>query len=202
VRIESGVSHCADSDAIRFVFVAASEVDLLLRGGALRDNDTGLRGITVSRGNPRQDSAQHECRRQDALALAGMDRSRDMALRNVRNLMREDAGELVFVAGGVEEARVDADVASGECEGIDVGIVDDEERKFLAAVVRLCRNPAADFIDVLGNHGVFDHKVRQAELCHDGPPDLRFVRFGQDRISGTAHVRQFDIARVDAAHEE
>ncbi len=49
IRIEARARHEADADAIRFVFVRAREVHLLLSRRALRDGDRALHGIAAAR---------------------------------------------------------------------------------------------------------------------------------------------------------
>ena len=48
MRIESGVRHRPNPDAIGLVFIAAGKVDLLLCCGSLGDHHAGLRGIAVA----------------------------------------------------------------------------------------------------------------------------------------------------------
>ena len=164
VRVEAGVGQRADADAVSFVLVTAGEVDLLLRSRALCYHHACLHGVTVARRDPGQNRAQHQCRRQDALPLTGMDGPRDVPLRDVRDLVGQHAGEFVFIAGRIDQAGMHTDVAAGQGEGIDIGIVDDEEREALAAVVGLRGNAVAHFVDVLGDLRVFDDPPAKANL--------------------------------------
>ena len=84
---------------------------------------------------------------------------------------------------------MDADEAAGQREGVDRGIVDDEEREFVRTIaVRLRRQPVADFVDVLGDLRIFDDLTAEPNIAHDRAPDLRFCRLGQNRVGGAAHI--------------
>jgi hypothetical protein len=182
-----------------FILVAAGEVDLLLCRRSLGDHHAGLRSIAVAGNDAREDCAEHQRRRDNTLSLAGMDGARNVALCNVRDLVGQHPREFVFVARGLQQPGVHADKAAGEGKGVDIRIVDDEELEALAAVVGVSRDPAANFVDVLGNERVLDDRSAESNLRHDCSPEPGFVRLGQHGIGRASHVRQLDIVGPGAA---
>ena len=200
MRIETGIVQRADTDAIRFELIAAGEVDLALQRRSLGNRHAGLDGLGAASGNARYQRAQHQRRGDNALPLVCVDRARDVALRDVRDFVRQHAGELVLVARGLDQAGVHTDVAAGQGEGVDARIVDDEELEAVVSVVGLRGNAHADFVDVFGDDGVFDHLSALPDLRHDGPTETLFLRFGQHRVSGTADVRQLNVVGTGTRH--
>jgi len=98
-----------------------------------------------------------------------------MALRDVRDLVRQYAGQLVFVARGIDQTGVNADISAGQGEGVDPGVINDKEREFMIPVVGLCGNAVAYFVDVLGDLRIFDQLPAHANAAHDCAPDLGFL---------------------------
>ena len=107
--------------------------------------------------------------------------------------MSQHAGQFVFVTSRLEQTGVHADEAAGQGEGIDIRVVDNEEREALAAVIGLCGDAAADFVDVLGDQRIFDDGAGLPDLRHDGAAESRLVGLRQDGIGRAAHVRQLDV---------
>jgi hypothetical protein len=128
-----------------------------------------------------------------------MYRARDMALRDVRDLVSKDARKFVFIARGLEQAGVYADESAGEGKGIDIGVIDDEKAEALTAVIGLCSDPASDFVDVLGNERILDDCPCHPDLRHDRAPEPGFIRLGQYGIGRASHIRQLDIVGAGAA---
>jgi hypothetical protein len=98
MRVEAGFGHGTDPDAIGFMFVTACEVNLLLGRRALSDCHAGLNGIATTARRGENKGAEHECRRQYALTAICMDGAGNVALRNVRDFVREYASQFVFAA--------------------------------------------------------------------------------------------------------
>ena len=101
--------------------------------------------------------------------------ARDVALSDVRHLVSQNACQFVLVTGRLEKPRVHTDEAAGQGKGIDIRIVDDEEREALAAVIGLCSDSATDFVNVLGHQRVFDNRAGLADLRHDRAAEPRLV---------------------------
>ena len=125
-----------------------------------------------------------------------------MPLRNVGYFVCNDAREFVFASRGFEQARVHADVAAGQGEGINSLIIDGEERETVVAVVGLRDDAAADLVDVLGDQRILDNLSTAADIAHDHPPQPRFIAVGQDGIRRASHIRQIDVVGTRAAHED
>ena len=125
-----------------------------------------------------------------------MNRPCNVALRDVRDLVRQYASQLVFVARGIDQAGVNTDISAGQGEGVDPGVINDKEREFMIPVVGLCGNAVANFVDVLGNLRIFDQLPAHPNAAHDCAPDLGFLRLIEDRIGRAAHIRDLDIIRA------
>jgi len=119
----------------------------------------------------------------------------------MRNFMSQYASQLVFVARGIDKTGVDADIPTGQGEGIDPGIINDKERELMIPVVGLRGDAVAYFVDVLGDLRIFDELPAHTNASHDGPPDLGFLRLIEDRIGRAAHIRDLDIVRACTADE-
>jgi hypothetical protein len=96
---------------------------------------------------------------------------------------------------------MNADVAAGKGERIDAWVINHKEREIMIAIIRLCRNAVADFIDVLGELWVFDDLSAEADIAHDRPPDLGFGRFVQNRVGRAAHVRYLNVIGTGTAYK-
>ena len=94
------------------------------------------------------------------------------SLIDMGDFVGDDAGELVFVPGGLDQAGVHTDITAGEGERIDVRVVDDEERELVVAVVCLRGQTVPDVIDVLGDLRIFDDDAAGTDVAHDRPADL------------------------------
>ncbi len=201
MRVESCQGQGADADPIRFVLIAARKVDLLLGRGALCHSHAGLSDIRVAARGAENQRPEHQGGGQNALAAVGVHRTGNMALRDMRDFVGDDAGELIFVPGCIDQAGMNTDIASGHGKGIDTRVVHDEECEFVVAFVGLRRQAVADVIDVLGNLRVFDHLAAHANTAHDCTPDLRLLGLVQHGIGRAAHVGDVDIVRTGAAYE-
>ena len=72
-----------------------------------------------------------------------------MPLGNVCNLVGDNARQFVFIAGGVDKTRMNANVAAGQGKGVDTRVLDNEERKFVVALVGLGCDPVTDVVRVV-----------------------------------------------------
>ncbi len=113
-----------------------------------------------------------------------------MALRDVRDLVRQHAGELRLVLGRGDEARVDADEAAGQREGVDRRVAYGEESEPVRALVRLAGEAQAEGLQVLVDLRVLDDLAGFAQLPDDHQPDLVLIGEGQRLARGCADVRQ------------
>jgi hypothetical protein len=131
-----------------------------------------------------------------------MNRTGNVPLRHMSDLMGDNASEFVFTAGCVDQASVYPDIASRQRERVNTRIVDNEKRKFVIAIVGLRCDAVADVIDVLGYLRVFDELSTHAYAAHDGAPNLRFLRLVQDGVRRTTHVRNLDIVGTGPADKD
>jgi hypothetical protein len=137
------------------------------------------------------------------MALIGVHRPGDVTLRHVRDFVRQDAGQLVFVSRCLEQGGMHADVTAGQREGVDVGIVDHEERERVFAVIGICGDAVTDFVHVFGNLRIFDQLAAGANIAHDRLAYSSLFRFRQDGIGRAAYVRQVDLGpRHDRRKQE
>ena len=83
---------------------------------------------------PEQDRREHRRGGGHGLLALRADLARDVVLRDVRDFVRHDARQLRLAAGGEHQALVDEDEAAGHREGVDRGVLDDEELEISAAV--------------------------------------------------------------------
>ena len=117
---------------------------------------------------------------------------RCLAWGNVRDLVRQHAGQLVFVARGFDEAGVYADVAAGKRKRVDRRILDDEEAETVSVFVGLGRHAAADVVDVLVDERIVDHPAVGTDARHELAAELGFLGTRQHGVGRAAHVGQAD----------
>jgi hypothetical protein len=97
---------------------------------------------------------------------------------------------------------VDANVATGECKGVDVRVIDNEKGEILLAIVGLSSYAVPDFIDVLGDLRVFDNHTAASNVSHDRAPDLRFGVLRENSVSRAAHIRQSNVISPGTAGKD
>ena len=85
----------------------ARVVDLMLDGGALRAEDRALHDarVAAARGRAEHDGGEHGRGREQAGMRLIDHAAHEMALRDVRRLVREHAGELVLVGASRGTSR-------------------------------------------------------------------------------------------------
>jgi hypothetical protein len=120
-------------------------------------------------------------------------------LGHVRDLVRKDTGEFVFIASCIEEPGVNTNESTWQREGIDRRVVDNEEREFVITVeICLSSNSMTNVVNVLRDLRIFDQLSTGANLAHDGATKLRFIVLGQYGIGRAAQIRQVDFGRRSA----
>ena len=119
----------------------------------------------------------------------------DVPLRNVGDFVRQDTGELVFVARGRDQARVNTDVAAWQSKRVDRRVVDDEEVEFVVAVVGMRGEPVADGLHILRDLGIVDDNALAANFAHDRPAKTCFLGAREHRIGRAADIRQANFRR-------
>ena len=104
VRIKAGRGQHPDADAIRFVFVGASEIDLLLGRDTLCPGHCAGDDVAVTADRAEQNGAEHRRHGQYAGALIGEDRARYVPLGDMRDFVGHHAGQFTFVFRGQQQA--------------------------------------------------------------------------------------------------
>ena len=196
------IRKCPDTDSVGFVFVAAREVDPLLGRSALGNGHACLEHIRATAGRAQNNRTKHHRRCEQSLALIGMHCTRDVALRDMRNLMCENTGQLVLVARSLNEAGMDADIPARHCKCIDSPVFDDEKFEAVAAIIGLRGDAATNLVDVLVYLGIFEHAAASADIGHDRAAELRFFGFGQNGVGRAAHIRNLDIVGARATRDD
>ena len=133
-RVVTGLFKVLDADAVGFLFVLPRETPLFLdcrRLGAGNHADTRIASATGSQHDTREQSRHHR----QLHALLGFDAAGEVALRQVRQFVRQHRGVFAFGAGIEEQAAVDPDDAAGGREGVEFTAVDQDE--FQAPVLQL-----------------------------------------------------------------
>ena len=125
--------------------------------------------------------------------------ARDMALRDVRDLVREHARELGLVLREQDEAGVDADVAARQRERIDRGVGHREELEVLARVARGGDEPAAELVQVVDDLGIVQEGALRASLAHDRLAELALLRGREIHLRRIAEIGNEPAATASAA---
>ena len=173
------------------MLVRASEVDLALGGQRLRSHHDALHRIAGHvRGGAEHERGQHGGHRDDAVALIVVGGARDVSLRDVRDLVRQDARELAFGVARENQPRIHANVAARQRERVDAVVLDDEEIEVEIAVVDVGCQLRAEIAHVLGQEGIVDHNAGVAQLQHDAAADLRLAALADRGVCGAAEIRQ------------
>jgi hypothetical protein len=94
-----------------------------------------------------------------------------------------------------------ADVAAGQGKGINVRVIDHEERECVSAVIGLGGYAMTDVVDVFGDLRIFNHLAAAPNVSHDCAADLRFGTLCQDSVGGASHIRQSNVIRTSTARK-
>ena len=194
-------SHCVDveargvqaleTDAIGFVFVLAGEVDLRL------DRERLSRGERRGSGRPRRragtrggDRERQRGEHVEELVLFLRGGARHVALRDVRDFVREHRRQFGFGLRQQDEARVDADIAARQRERVDRGVGHREELELLPALRNRRDQPVTELVQIVVDLRVFEVGAARADLPHDHLADLVFLRRSERGLRLLAQVRQ------------
>jgi hypothetical protein len=164
------------ADAIGLTLHVAREVELALHRRRLPAQDGGLRGIGAAALGGRQDAEDQAGQREHALALVGGDTARDVALRDVRQLVRQHRSQLVGRAGEIDQRQMHADITAGQRERVDASIAHQErlERESsidvgrdVAELARSVHQRLPDRLQILQQHGIVEVVGVAPDLSHD-----------------------------------
>ena len=127
----------------------------------------------------------------DALPALRAHAPRDVALGDVRDFVREHAGELRFVARGQHQSVVHADETAGQRERVDGVVAHEEELEALRGIAGgLGHDARAERLQVFGGFRVVDDLALVAQLPHDLQADAVLVVERQRRGGRAADVGQ------------
>ncbi len=180
--VEAGLGHDAVADPVGLARHVAREVELGLHGQRLSADEGGVADVGVLGLAGRQHAEQHRGDHPGRLPALLRQQARDMALRDMAELVREHRGQLVGAAHGRQQAQVHAEVAARQREGVDRGVAQQQQAPGIALV------------------GVGRQFATRQRRVEQRPPDLLQV-VGQQRVVevlGVAVDRAGDLV-ADAA---
>ena len=161
--VETGCGHDAVADPVGLALHVAREVQLVLQRQRLSAHDGGVAdvGILCLAG---RDGAQHHGRQHPGRLPALLrQQARDMALRDMAELVREHRGQLVGAGHGRQQAHVHAEVATRQREGVDRRLAQQQQapgvalvgigRQFAARLGRIEQRPP-DLLQIIGQQRV------------------------------------------------
>ena len=132
LRRVAGLRHDAVADAVGLALHVAREVELLLnhrRLPAHRQRGAGLR--VLAGGNGAQHHRGDHPRRLAALLA---EQARNVALRDVRHLVRQHRSQLVARGDGAHQPQVQAEIAARQREGVDGAVAPQQHLPGVALV--------------------------------------------------------------------
>jgi hypothetical protein len=125
VHVVAGRLEQGEADPIGFALEIARVVQLRLDRSGLPADDRRLRRLRIrARSKDREQHARQE--RPGHLRLL-VDLSRNVSLRDVRDLVRHHTGQLTLGLCGEDQPGVHADVAAGHRERVDAVVAEREE---------------------------------------------------------------------------
>ena len=130
-RVEAGIGHQLNAQLIRLAFVTAREgqYDAVLSAGAESAHD----GVALG---PFDTGGALDHRQAELGGLLGRDAFVGVTRQHVRDLVADHCGQLILIAGDLEQAGVHADIAAGQGEGVDITGIDDIELYVMRRSIR------------------------------------------------------------------
>ena len=111
-------------------------------------------------------------------------------LRDVGGFVRHDAGELVLIACGQKQARIDGNEPAGHGECVDHRIAHHEIIELMLPFLGVAGERVADGLDVVAHLRILEHHALRAHLPGPGLSDLILLLERDRRGRGTAEVGQ------------
>ena len=190
-HIHVGTVQDLQADPVRLALERARVADLRLDRTRLTGRQCSLTDlrITPGRENGDQQGSQHDHRR---LALATI-KLRDVALRDMRDLMSEYRRQFGFSLRAQDQTGVQADIAARQRERVQRRIPDHEELEIVLGVIARRGQPAPQPIDIALDLPVVEiARIPPANLLDDLLADLPLRKRGQ---SGRGHIAQ--VGKID-----
>ena len=123
---KTGFAHQREAGSVGFALHVARKIELGLDHRRLATNDRRLRRVGAGGAARHQQAQQHRRHAQRAAARVGGHAARDVAPRDVRQLMRQHRGQLVGCGGQRHQPQVNADKSAGQRKGVDRAVAHQE----------------------------------------------------------------------------
>ena len=195
LAVEAGLHQDAVADAVGLALHVAREVQLLLDHRRLPAHGQRGAGLRVLAGG---DHAGHQGRHhQRRLALFLPQQARDVALRDVRQLVRQHRGQLGARADHAHQPQVQAEVTARQRKGVDAAVAPQQHApgvalvqlgRQLAARAGAVQQRAPQAVDVFADDGVVDVVRVAVQLADDGVAQLAL--FQRRHLAGVAQRGQ------------
>ena len=91
--------------------------------------------------------------------------ARHVVLGHVRDFVRQHRGQFRFALRGDDQSGMHADVAARQREGVERGILDQEELEILAHVLAVGHQAVAEGVEILGDFGIVGKGRDRAGGC-------------------------------------
>ena len=193
-RVDPGGGHQPDGGAVGLVFQAARITQLLFDGQRGADMDGELRQFRVVTGRHQAGDQQQRAEPTGGAHLGAQ--PRDVAPRDMRDLVRDNAGQFALVAGEQHQALVDDDNAARRREGVDGAVGDRQEMKVNPVVGVLRQQPRSQRLQVILHFNVAGDRQTGAQLGEDGAAQFFLVGEAQGGVGGVADFRHFMVVGV------
>jgi hypothetical protein len=123
---KAGVGEHTEADAVGLTLHVARIVQLALRRGSLRADHRSLHAVGAAGAAGRQHAQDQPGQAEQRGALAVDDAARDVALGDVRQLVRQHRGQLVAGGGEGDQPEVHTDKAARQRKGVDAAVAHQE----------------------------------------------------------------------------
>ena len=168
-------------------WIASACPEAMAADVACPDDDEPERDAAIASGEARQHVQER--------VLLCRHRARHVALRDVRDFVRQHGRKLGFALREQDEAGVHAHVAARQRERVDGRVGHGEELELLPALGDRGHEPMAELVQVIVDFGIFEVGARGADLAHDHFADLVLLAERHVRLRLFAKVGQRRPAR-------
>ena len=180
--VVAGIDQELQAELVGLHLVVATEGELGRRPRGLCPHDHGARRPGAA-GHTEQHAGGRPGQARPSDLLGQLDLLGDVAAVDMRNFMREDAGQFLLLGHGLDQTGVDEDVAGRGREGIVRRILDHVKVVSKRLLRHNLQNPRPDPGDIAGNIGVLhhiesfeddpEHFAGEFILLPDGDPEPR-----------------------------
>ena len=200
--IETGLAQCLDADAVGLALEVAAERQLVLDRQPRAGSGSGNRRIGTTTGTGGQHGGQHAAERHQVAQSALLHLPRDMVLGHVRHFVRHDRGQFAFVLCRDDQPGMDADIAAGHGEGVDLVVVDGEQPVMLGRVGAGIGQPHRHPPQVVIQLGIAKQGIVLAQPAEAVAAGARFVAAGKTGLRRIPQIGQQDLGRDSRADQQ